>query len=63
MRQKFKTIKRNIVRRFAQAYADFLITRLEAAQKNDDQAAFEIYYEQGAKLNAYCIVFHDIYLD
>ncbi len=63
MKQKLNKIKRGIVRKFSQSYADFLITRLQASIENNDEAAFEVYFEQSAKLNAYCIVFHDIYLD
>jgi hypothetical protein len=29
----------------------------------DDNVLFQQQFEMAAKLNAYCIVFHDIYLD
>ena len=60
MINKFKKFKRNIIQTFAQAYANVLLKKLETEIDSD---SFFITFDQAAKLNAYCIVFHEIYLD
>ena len=56
-----KNIKIKVIRYFAQIYADFLINQLESNKENKE--VFDMFYERACQLNAYCIVFHDIYLD
>jgi hypothetical protein len=56
-------IKRNIIRYFAQKYANILVSQMRIELDLEDNTRFLALYEQAAKLNAYCIVFHDIYLD
>lgn len=63
MIQKIKKFKRNLIERFAQSYADYLTHRLQTALDLEDEDLFWQTYEQAAQLNAYCIVFHEIYLD
>lgn len=63
MRNKLYQIKRRVIRYFAQIYADMLVRRMQTEIDLEDDTQFWILYEQAAKLNAYCIVFHDIYLD
>lgn len=63
MRNKLYQIKRRVIRYFAQIYADILIRRMMTEIDLEDETQFWILYEQAAKLNAYCVVFHDIYLD
>lgn len=56
-----KKIKNRIVRFIAQRIANVLIEQLEIYK--DDETMFYFYFEKACQLNAYCIVFHDIYLD
>jgi hypothetical protein len=63
MFNKIKTIRKNIIRKVAQTYADVLVRKMEIEIDLEDKTHFWYLYEQAAKLNAYCIVFHDIYLD
>lgn len=56
-----KNIKRKLIRFFAQKYANVLYLQLE--QFLEDEVIFQQFYERACLLNAYCIVFHDIYLD
>ena len=63
MIQKYKNFKRKIVRKVAQAYADVLVKMMENELPNEDKTRFWMLFEQAAKVNAYCIVFHDVYLD
>ena len=63
MRNKLYQIKRRVIRYFAQIYAGVLVRRMQTEIDLEDDTQFWILYEQAAKLNAYCIVFHDIYLD
>lgn len=63
MRNKLYQIKRNVIRYFAQIYANTLIRRMQMEVDLEDKTQFWMLFEQAAKLNAYCIVFHDIYLD
>jgi hypothetical protein len=56
-----KKIKRDLIKYFAQKYADILIMQLE--QHKSDEFMFYQVCERACLLNAYCIVFHDIYLD
>lgn len=58
-----KNLKKRIIRYFAQIYADTLVRRMQTELDLENDTQFWILYEQAAKLNAYCIVFHDIYLD
>jgi hypothetical protein len=65
MKNKLYQIKRNVIKYFAQIFADSLVRRMQMEMEMDleDKTQFWILYEQAAKLNAYCVVFHDIYLD
>jgi hypothetical protein len=60
MINKFKKFKRNIIQTFAQACANVLLKKLETEIDSD---SFFTTFDQAVKLNAYCIVFHEIYLD
>jgi hypothetical protein len=61
MINKFKKFKINIIQNLAQAYANVLLKKLET--EIDSKDLFSMTFDQAAKLNAYCIVFHGIYLD
>ncbi len=63
MRQKIKNLKREFIVKIAQAIAEVFIVKLEESIKSKDEQSFTLYFDLSAKLNAYCIVFHDIYLD
>ena len=63
MIQKLKNFRRKTIQNIAQIYADVLIKMMQSAQSSGDTEKFWMLFEQAAKLNAYCIVFHDIYLD
>lgn len=63
MRNKLYQIKRRVIRYFAQIYANVLVKRMQTEIDLEDDTQFWMLYEQAAQLNAYCIVFHDIYLD
>lgn len=63
MIQKIKKIRKEIIRRIAQSIANVMILRLQTLSDLEDDALFQQQFEMAAKLNAYCIVFHDIYLD
>jgi hypothetical protein len=63
MIQKLKKFKRKVIKTVTQAYADQLVKRMQIEVDIEDQTQFWLLFEQAAKLNAYCIVFHDIYLD
>ena len=63
MIQKLKNFKRKVIKTVAQAYADQLVKRMQIEVDIEDQTQFWLLFEQAAKLNAYCIVFHDNYLD
>lgn len=52
-------MKRYLIKTIAQFYANMLYKILPFLSEGD----FNLVYEQAAMLNAYCIVFHDIYLD
>jgi hypothetical protein len=56
-----KNIKRKLIKFFAQKYANVLCLQLE--QFSEDETMFYQFFERASLLNAYCIVFHDIYLD
>lgn len=58
-----KNLKKRIIRYFAQIYADTLVRRMQTELDLEDHNQFYFLYEQATKLNAYCIVFHNIYLD
>jgi hypothetical protein len=53
-------MKQRIIRTIAQWFADGIINALKTTTDPNMQ---RILVEQGAMLDAYCIVFHDIYLD
>lgn len=55
--QKFKL---KIVRYIGQNMADFIIKRLENPSSNEE---FDFWFQMAAKLDAYCVVYYDIYLD
>jgi hypothetical protein len=59
--KKLKMMKKEIIRTFCQTYANILLKKLESEISKSE--LFSITFEQAAKLNAYCIVFHEIYLD
>jgi hypothetical protein len=58
--RKLKEFKIRIIQKFAQKYADFLITRM---QNSVDQNEFEIWFIQGLYLDLWCQQKHNIYLD
>ena len=53
-------MKQQIIRKVAQWFANGIITALENVTDIHMQ---RVLVEQAAALNAYCIVFNDIYLD
>ena len=53
-------MKRKILQKGMQIMANYIIYMLENAYSDE---MFNHYFEMGAKLDAYAIVFHDIYLD
>lgn len=61
MTNKFKKFKRNIIQIFAQTYANVLSKKAESEIQSED--LFLIVFNQAAILNAYCVVFYEIYLD
>lgn len=63
MKQNFQKFKRRIIKKVCQNLADIFIIRLQNSLSLEDDDAFYAQFEIAAKLNAYCIVFHDIYLD
>jgi len=60
--KKIQQLRNKIVRHVSQIYAEFLIKKIEASI-GENQEYVDVLFEQCAKLNAYCIVFHNIYLD
>lgn len=52
-------MKRYLIKTITQLYANMFYKTLTLLSGSD----FNLVYEQAAMLNAYCIVFHDIYLD
>ena len=60
MINKFKKIQRDFIQKLAQIFSNVLIKKLETEIGTEE---FYATFEQAAKLNAYCIVLHDIYLD
>ena len=63
MIQKIKNLRKEVIRKVAQMMADVMVYRLQTLVDLEDDVLFQQQYEMAAKLNAYCIVFHDIYLD
>lgn len=63
MIQKIKNLRKEVIRRIAQSIANVMILRLQTLSDLEDDVLFQQQFEMAAKLNAYCIVFHDIYLD
>jgi activator of 2-hydroxyglutaryl-CoA dehydratase len=63
MVQKLKNYKTKLTGKFCQIIANSLVTKMEASLDSDDYDSFNQEFEMAAKLNAYCIVFHNIYLD
>lgn len=55
--QKFKL---KIVKYFGQMMADFIIKRLEDTSSQEE---FDFWFGMAIKLNAYCIVYYELYLD
>lgn len=53
-------MKKRVVRKLAQKVADFIVMQFESTT---DARMQRMLFEQAAMLNAYCVVFHDIYLD
>ncbi len=63
MIQKIKNFRKQFIRVVAQIYANELERRMKTELDLEDKTKFLILFEQAAMLNAYCVVFHDIYLD
>lgn len=63
MIQKVKNFRKEIIRKIAQFYANILTQRLQMAIDLEDDVSFRVTFEQAAQLNAYCEIFHEIYLD
>lgn len=55
-----KEFKRKIFTSLTQSLADVLIIKLQNATTKDE---FYMWFEIAAKLDAYCVEFHNIYLD
>lgn len=53
-------MKKRVIRILAQTYANIIALQYKA---ETDPLTQNMLYEQAAMLNAYCIVFHEIYLD
>lgn len=53
-------MKKRVITKIAQKIADAIVFQFNAAT---DPRMQRMLLEQGAILNAYCIVFHDIYLN
>lgn len=53
-------MKRELKIKVLQILADYVISMLEHTRS---EAMFNYYFEIGAMINAYAIVYHDIYLD
>jgi hypothetical protein len=53
-------MKKRVIRKLAQAYANIIVAQYKVAT---DPFKRTMLFDQAATLNAYCIVFHDIYLD
>ena len=53
-------MKKRVITKIAQSIADAIVFQFNAAT---DPRMHRMLLEQGAILNAYCIVFHDIYLN
>lgn len=52
---------KTVIRIFAQTYANIIASSLELL--TPDNHLYDVMFEHGAMLNAYCIEFHDIYLE
>jgi hypothetical protein len=63
MIQKVKNFRKKLIRKIAQTYANILIQRMQLSIDLEDDLSFWMAFEQAAKLDAYCVVFHEIYLD
>ena len=63
MIKKIKTIRKNIIRKASQIFADILVMKMKNELELEDKTKFWILYEQASKLNAYCVVFQGTYLD
>jgi hypothetical protein len=55
-----KELKRKFITYFSQSFADVIIIRLKNAETEDE---FDFWFDMGAKLDAYCVNFHEIYLN
>lgn len=58
-----KKLRINIIKNLAQIYANVLVQKMEKELSQNNKDSFFMTFEQAAKLNFYCIVFHEIYLD
>lgn len=63
MIQKIKNFRKQFIRVVVQIYANELERRMKTELDLEDKTKFLILFEQAAILNAYCVLFHDIYLD
>jgi hypothetical protein len=63
MIKKIKNFRKEAIRKIAQIYANELVRKMKTEIDLEDKTNFLISFEQAAILNAYCVVFHDIYLD
>ena len=55
-----RKLKSKFVKYVGQSMADFIIKRLETSTTEEE---FDFWFQMAAKLDAYCIVYYDIYLD
>jgi hypothetical protein len=55
-----KELKRKFITYFSQSFADVIIIRLQNAETEDE---FDFWFDMGVKLDAYCVNFHEIYLN
>ena len=53
-------MKKRIIQKVAQKIANVIVSQFESTK---DLRMQRILFDQAAVLNAYCIVFHNIYLD
>jgi hypothetical protein len=53
-------MKKRVIRKLGQKLANVIVDQYKTAT---DPFIKSILFDQAAMLNAYCIVFHDIYLD
>ena len=63
MKDKIAQFKLKVIRFVAQRLADVITRRAQLCIDLEDQDSFDLLNQHAAILNAYCIVFYDIYLD